>query len=336
MKTILSTAALTTLVCLHPIQSQAAPVGSLIKALSNALSGATPLSRALPPSNTTRASEIDQLVDALRHLPPDQQPNKVDVENAYLMLLRRAGVDQTIAIACPACVANPRLPDEAERSARVMLREDRFLSARMAGTSYGGALSSHRSNGALISGTSAPHKFFRHDTQNALTSALNGARDPDLDPNLTEPAFRQMIEDGLLGLTTETPEKVKKRGFTSIEYDADKHSLSFSAEFRGTEITVSNLDIKRYIDRGIGLVFGSGGVYLLHPDANDPDPDDPAANALNQKVSELAQARNACWDAMSVACLGQAMDPNISEDLKTLVWADALLEETARRAKVSP
>jgi hypothetical protein len=331
-KQLCGVSAISLLLMLVSVQlAPASLLGEALQYIVKAMPGQKPPipspSLSKPPATGLRGA-----VKALSELPHGERPDAQEIMNAYSTLLRRAGMNESIAATCSSCVSDLTLPNEAARAARLMLEKDRFLAGRAAGSDYRfGALDSYSMRtGVLPSEIVATE---RARVINALAETLDGLRAGPLE----EAAFVNALEANLKKLAEE-PDPVSRFGLDEVGYDDEKRMLTFAIRIGDTKVTIANLDIRRYVDRMQGLVFGGGGIYLLQSPTDDPaNPQvvdlERLEAAKADQARDLAEADVACQHKRQACNGGSGIDPETGERLKEAVWSEALLEVLQARKK---
>lgn len=329
MKLLKTLPAAAFVLCINALPSQASSLDDILRLLIKSIPAPSSTPTPSAPARKWPTVGLRSADKAISALPEAARPSPQHISDAYLTLLARAGVTTSLMTSCPSCIlATPRLPDESLRAAKLTLENDLFLAGQAAGNTTTGALATfHPRTGKQLMSPPVTQRQGRPEVIAALAEAMGGLRDGAL----AETEFADALAANLRKLAEE-PKPKSRFGLEDISYDADKRMLTFKVRYRNTTAKIANLDIRSYVDRLTGLVFGAGGIYLMQPDTDTPAAP-PAADAATlavaktQKANALVQARTkACEPTPSPACFTGQMDLETSQQLHEAVWSEALLE----------
>lgn len=312
------------LMCSLVSPSQAGPE-DIVKLLLKSFPVQTPSD--LPSSTKARVFPtpgVRQIADRISELPVDLRPTDSEIANAYYFKMSELGYTDSLWLSCSACIPErPVLDDQGSRSVKVLLESDNLLSGEAAGHSSWGALESFSpGTGKKINAPVGSELSQRASAISALADALSDLRGQPL----SEDEFREALVKNLELLGSGT-QNVSRFGLEKISYDAADETLSFEAKIRGVNIEIAKLDISKYMDRLVGLVFGAGGVFVLQNDNQaGTSKSEELAEAKRKHVERLIDDWNKCAEQTSVECF-QRRDTGTSEKIYEAVWAEAILEK---------
>ncbi len=276
------------------------------------------LVKTLPPTPKPPKT-VDELLPGFKRiveeygvLVGDDLPTPEVLANAFMTLKARAGVRESLALACPTCVSRPVLPGEdLLRAAATASRLDIATLDALTGAGQADGVLYGLRDGKVVRLFSAPDPHAdeisaEHRAAGDVAAFFQQATAPLAGREIPEAEF----ETALAGALDAQAKTWKPRfSIEKVAINAGTNKASFHLKVGTTAVDVIDVDLAKVFDRLKYLAYGAGGTYLFGPGSEERDAarEEKARDMIEtDRPARAAASRHVAWAGQLEAITSRA------------------------------